>query len=119
MHRRVGVARTPAPVPTNNRAALTIAVARAHRWQVLLDQGRYASTTELAKALGLDFAYMARLLQLTLLAPDIVEAIVDRREPSGLSLEKLRRTMPTAWAEQRKTFESTKPCALSVGATRS
>ncbi|MEE9140465.1 MAG: hypothetical protein V3U18_06780, partial [Alphaproteobacteria bacterium] len=77
--------------------ALAIAVARAHRWQEFLDQGRFASITELASALGVDFAYAARLLQLTLLAPDIVEAILDGREPSGLSLEKLKRGLPVAW----------------------
>ncbi len=52
----------------------------------------------------MDFAYVARLLNLTLLAPDIVEAILDGREPSGLSLGKLARGLPTAWAEQRKAF---------------
>ena len=39
-------------------------------------------------------------MRLTLLAPDIVDAIVDGREPSGLSLERLVRGMPVVWAEQ-------------------
>jgi hypothetical protein len=75
-------------------SALAVAVARAHRWQELIDAGRFASMSELAKAVGVDFAYVARLMQLTLLAPDIVTAILDGREATGLSLEKLRRGFP-------------------------
>jgi hypothetical protein len=82
-------------------SALAIAVARAHRWQELIDEGRFASIGELANAVGVDFAYVARLLQLTLLAPDVVQAILDGQEASGLSLEKLRRGFPLVWQEQR------------------
>ena len=100
-----GVAGQPHYPSKDEPSALAIAVARAHRWQELLNEGRYVSISELAKALGVDFAYVARLLQLTLLAPDMVDAIVDAHEPSGLSLERLRRTLPVAWDEQRKAFE--------------
>ena len=100
-----GGARQPDRLYGEMPSAIAIAVARAHRWQELLDQGRYASITELAKALAVDFAYVARLLQLTLLAPDIVEAVLDGWEPSGLSLEKLRRTLPAVWEEQIKIFQ--------------
>jgi ParB-like chromosome segregation protein Spo0J len=82
-------------------SALAVAVARAHRWQELIDEGRFASMSELAKALGVDFAYVARLMQLTLLAPDVVQAILDGREAPGLSLEKLRHGFPLACQEQR------------------
>ncbi|MFC0386808.1 hypothetical protein [Muricoccus vinaceus] len=53
------------------------ALARAFRYQRLLDEGQYASITEMAEAERLDRGYMGRLLQLTLLAPDTVEAILD------------------------------------------
>ena len=66
---------------------LLTALARAFHWQELIDSGRYASVTELASALGVDRSYVGRVMRLALLAPDIVEAIVLGREPSGLSLE--------------------------------
>ena len=84
---------------TNTFLALTIA--RAHRWRELLEQGRYGSIRELALALGVDNSYVARLLRLTLLAPDIVEAILEGTEPSGISLGKLYRA-PMEWERQRQ-----------------
>ena len=69
------------------------ALARAFHWQELIDSGRFASVTELAEALGVDRSYVGRVMRLALLAPDIVDAIVDGREPSGLSLERLVKGM--------------------------
>ncbi|GGC69707.1 hypothetical protein GCM10011504_54490 [Siccirubricoccus deserti] len=48
------------------------ALARAHRWKRLLDEGRYASLSEMAKAEKIDRGYLGKMLRLTLLAPDIV-----------------------------------------------
>lgn len=56
----------------------------------------------LARKLGLDSSYVARILKLTTLAPDIIEAIINGDEPSGLSLAKLVKTFPENWEEQRK-----------------
>ncbi len=78
------------------------ALARAYHWQELLDAGRYASVSELARALDVDRSYVGRILRLALLAPDIVEAIVEGREPSGLSLEKLMKGVPVVWEKQRE-----------------
>ena len=78
------------------------ALARAFHWQELIDSGKYSSISDLGEALGLDRSYVSRIMRLTLLAPDIVEAIVEGREPSGLSLERLVKEMPVAWAEQRE-----------------
>jgi len=83
---------------------LALSLARAHRWRELLDNGRFHSIGELAEEIGTDRAYVGRLLNLTLLAPDISAAILDGREPSGLSLEKLTRNMPLSWDEQRRRF---------------
>ena len=58
----------------------------------------------LAKNLGVDRSYVSRVLQLTLLAPDIVEAGLAGREPSGLSLAKLTQSLPVLWDEQRELF---------------
>lgn len=86
---------------TNQGLAVTIA--RAHRWQELLESGRYASIRELALDLGVDNSYLARMLRLTLLAPDLIEAILAGTEPDSLSLERLYRA-PTIWDEQRQVL---------------
>ncbi|MBN1458348.1 MAG: hypothetical protein JXA57_02345 [Armatimonadetes bacterium] len=83
---------------------LVTALARAFHWQDLIETGRYQSITELAEALGVDRSYVGRILRLALLAPDIVEMIVEGREPSGLSLEQLLKGMPLGWEEQRQRF---------------
>lgn len=83
------------------RNAMLIAIARGFRWRKLLDEGRYMSIRQMADDLGIVAPYMSRLIRLTFLAPDIIEAIVDGREPDGMSIEKLRRPMPLLWEEQR------------------
>lgn len=82
--------------------ALVVAISRAHRWKKMLDDGKYGSITEMAQAVKINRHYLARLLRLTLLAPDIIEAILDGREPDGMSLEKLRKPMSMLWEEQWK-----------------
>lgn len=81
--------------------SLVKALARAHRWKRLLDSGRHATLDELAKAEKLDRSYLGKLLRLTLLAPDIVEAVMDGREPPGLSIPSLLRDLPAEWQQQR------------------
>lgn len=83
------------------RNAMLIAIARGFRWRKLLDECKYMSIREMADDLGVVAPYMSRLIRLTFLAPDIIEAIVDGREPDGMSIEKLRRPMPLLWKEQR------------------
>ena len=90
-----------APVQVRTNGSLAVTIARAHRWREALETGSYASVRELALAVGVDNSYVARLLRLALLAPDIVEAILDGTEPSGLSLEVLYR-VPAGWEEQRR-----------------
>ena len=89
--------------------AIVDALARAHHWQQLIDEGRYNSITELAEALKLDRSYVGRILRLTLLAPDIIEAILRGNEPSGLSLARLTKEVPMLWAEQRKQLGPKNP----------
>jgi hypothetical protein len=81
-------------------AELALTIARAHRWRELLDEGRFRGPSELARALGLSHAYVGRLLRLTLLAPDIIEAVLEGTEPSGLSIAMLA-ALPLDWEEQR------------------
>lgn len=87
---------------THADPALMKALARAHRWQRLLDEGRYASISEMAAAEKIERGYLGTLLRLTLLAPDIVEAILDGRQPDRISLSALMGPFPPAWAEQSR-----------------
>ncbi|MCZ7583361.1 MAG: hypothetical protein M5R36_08545 [Deltaproteobacteria bacterium] len=89
------------PERTAYQKPLVVALARAHLWQRLLDEGRVASISELAKRLKVDHAYISRLLHLTLLAPDIIEAILNGKEPSGLSLARLHDAFEPDWEMQR------------------
>jgi hypothetical protein len=68
----------------------------------MLDDGRYTSISEMAAAEKLDRGYLGRLLQLTLLAPDLVEAIVEGRQAEGVTLPRLLEPFPVEWAEQRR-----------------
>jgi hypothetical protein len=97
-----GDAWTPAkPRPDE---ALIRALARAHRWKRLLDERKYRSAVELAEAEGVTRSFVNRLLRLTLLAPDIVETILDGRQPKGMQLEELTRAMPSEWEKQRRVL---------------
>ena len=97
----------PAAVPTRTRAdpALVKALARAFRYRRLLDEGRYASISEMAAGERIERGYLGSLLRLTLLAPDVVEAVLDGRHPSGLDLPRLLAPFPVEWSAQREAFE--------------
>jgi hypothetical protein len=92
---------SPEAARTNH--SLVVTLARAHRWQQLLESGRYTTIGELARDVGVDNSHLARLLRLTILAPDLIEAILDGTEPDGLSLGKLYR-LPVGWNEQRQVL---------------
>ena len=64
--------------------AMVRALARAFRWRKMLDEGEYATLEELARAKGVNATYVSRILRLTLLAPDIVETILNGRQPAEL-----------------------------------
>ena len=87
--------------PEPNRA-LVLALARAWRWQEMLDSGEVGSVDELALQLHLGPTYVARTLRLTAVAPNLVEAILAGDEPDGLSLRKLAADLPVDWAEQER-----------------
>jgi hypothetical protein len=70
----------------------------------LLEDGKYRSAGELAEAEGVTRSFVNRLLRLTLLAPDIVEAILDALQPKAMALEELTRAMPSGWKEQREVI---------------
>ena len=84
--------------------AMVKAIARAFRWREMLENGTHATIAEIAAAEKINESYVGRVLRLTLLAPDIVEAILGGRQPAGLQLEDLLRRFPVLWAEQRSAL---------------
>jgi hypothetical protein len=91
------------PTKARRHNTLIRALARAHRWKRMLEEGRCRSAAEIAEAERVTRSFVNRLLRLSLLAPDIVEAILDGRQPKAMQLEDLTRMMPTTWAEQRES----------------
>lgn len=91
-----------APEPV--QPALIQALARAFAWAELIESGQVKSIAALARALNVDGSYVARILKLTTLAPDIIHSILNGEEPNGLSLAKLTHYFSEDWEEQRKFF---------------
>ena len=94
-----GVA-APARKPSRDET-LVKALVRAHRWRRRIESGRAKSITDLAEQEDVTDAYVCRLLPLTCLAPDIVEAILDGRQPRELKLAAILGNGPMVWEEQR------------------
>ena len=90
-----------APTRTRGDPALVKALARVHRWERMLDEGRYASIGEMAAAEKVDRGSLGTVLRLALLAPDIVEAILDGRQPEGMTLPAPIEPFPAEWDQQR------------------
>jgi len=80
------------------------ALARAHRWQRMLEGREHSSIGDLADAEKINKSYLSRILRLTLLAPDIVQAILDGRQPRELALADLMKPFPVEWERQREKF---------------
>lgn len=97
----VATAGADTTIATRADPALVKALARAFRYQRLLDEGRYASITELAAAEDLDRGYLGSLLRLTLLSPDIVESLLDGTRLGRIALPSLLEQFPARWDAQR------------------
>jgi hypothetical protein len=76
------------------------AIARAYRWRKQIESGQYSSITELAKAQKINQSYACRMLRLTLLAPVIVEALLNGTSAEVKHLAKIAKTSPRSWPEQ-------------------
>jgi hypothetical protein len=98
-----------APAKARPDETLIRALARAHRWKRLLEAGTYRSAQEIADAERIGRSFVNRLLRLTLLAPDIQEAILEGRQAKGMQLEELTRRMPGMWEEQRELITALLP----------
>jgi hypothetical protein len=92
----------PEGAPTKRRPddALVKALSRAFRWKCMLESGKFATIAELAKCEDIAPSYLTRVLRLTLLAPDIVEAILDGRQPAEMTLAALMEPFSVGWREQ-------------------
>jgi hypothetical protein len=80
------------------------ALARAWRWQRMLDDGVYISVSEIGDTENISKCYVSRILRLALLAPDIMEAILAGRADQSPMLEQLERPLPASWEEQQRMF---------------
>ncbi len=79
-----------------------MALARAFRYQRLLDEGRYPSISEMAAAERIERGYLGTLLRLTLLAPVIVEEALNGRAWHGLGLPDVLQPFPEVWEHQQE-----------------
>jgi hypothetical protein len=93
-------------VPVRTKAApddtLLKALARAHRWRRMLENGKASSINELAEIEKINASYISRILRLTFLAPDIVTAILNGRQPRTLQLADMLEDVPVEWQRQRE-----------------
>ena len=92
-----------APMPRVDNAMVK-ALARAFRWRKMLNEGTFGTLEDLARAKGVHATYVSRVLRLTLLAPEIVEAILDGRQPGELQLDDLLSGFPVEWVTQSASF---------------
>jgi hypothetical protein len=83
------------------------ALARAFRWRKMLDDGVHVTIEELAKSKGIAKTYVSQILRLTLLAPEIVEGILDGRQSEELQLDDLLADFPLDWVRQINAWRST------------
>ena len=91
---------TAAPVARHIDNAMVKAIARAFRWREMLESCDYSTIREIAEAEKINETYVGRVLRLTLLAPDTVEAILGGRQTENLQLNDLLRKFPVGWKEQ-------------------
>ncbi len=96
-----GVAAVAAPRARVDSALLK-ALARGFRWRKLLETGHFATIEEIAGAENINPSYVSRVLRMTLLAPEIVEAILSGRQPEGLTMARAMQPFPCEW--QHQTF---------------
>ncbi|MBX9634734.1 MAG: hypothetical protein K2X44_07105, partial [Magnetospirillum sp.] len=87
--------------------ALSTALIRAEAWKKKLLSGEAATVEDIAQTEGLKAAYVARVIRTAFLAPDLKAAILDGRQPAGLTLQGvMTRGVPLDWVEQRATFRA-------------
>ena len=96
-----------AMLPRRTDNTLVKALARAFRWKRKLESGAYITIAELAKGEGIAPSYLTRVLRLALLAPAIVEEILDGQQGPEVTLARVMEPIPVEWEEQKVTFART------------
>ena len=81
-------------------SALLKAHARGFRWKKILGEGHYQTLEEIANAENINPSYVSRLLRMTMLAPEIVEAVLTVRQPEGLTMARAMKPFPWQWQRQ-------------------
>lgn len=99
-----GTAATPAPRARVDSALLK-ALARGFRWRKLLESGDFSTIEEIAETENINASYVSRVLRMTLLAPDIVEAILAGRQPPDLTMARAMQPFPSEWSTQAVTLK--------------
>lgn len=92
---------TEVAVPNN---VLLTAPAKAYAWQEQLESGQFEDFEDIATEQGVDRSYVGRMLQLTSLAPDVVESILASQAFADISLQHCRKGIPVFWEQQRRTL---------------
>lgn len=95
---------TAAPACRHIDSAMVKAIARAFRWREMLEDGEYSTIREIAVAENINESYLGRVLRVTLLTPDLIDAVLNGRQPAGLQLEHLLKRFPIEWHFQRLIF---------------
>jgi hypothetical protein len=86
--------------------AMVKALARGFRWREMLESGKHATVAEIAADERINESYVSRHLRLSLLAPDIIEAILRGSQPPTMTLARLMRQIPVSWREQRAAISA-------------
>jgi hypothetical protein len=95
--------------PRRVNQALILALARAKTWMRDLRAGKYADTKEIARRFKLGDEHVRRVLRIGYLAPDIIEAIIEGRQPHSMMVKRLLQRVPCDWADQRAAFGFARP----------
>lgn len=102
---KIAGGRTRIFTPDNEHIEYTpiqLALARAFRWQKMIDEGKFSNIKDLAATVGVDSGLISRTIRLTLLSPKIIHKLLSGK--LDLSWDSCRRSFPDSWAEQEKMF---------------
>jgi hypothetical protein len=99
-----GTQGNPAPKATIDNVMVK-ALARAFRWQALLENGTYGCIEDIARGEKIGASFVSRIVKLALLAPDIVEAILNGKQPANVTLGELMKPFPVEWDRQLSLFD--------------
>ena len=99
-----GTQGNPAPKATIDNVMVK-ALARAFRWQALLENGTYGCIEDIARGEKIGASFVSRIVKLALLAPDIVEGILNGKQPANVTLGELMKPLPVEWDKQKGMIE--------------